>query len=632
LSTVIDLIRRILPLGSRPAEKDAEPSWDEVPKWPADVFAVVATLIERSSAYRQIIEPPETPGPPVDKIGILTPGDRIQLKNAGDCWAWTLLDVPEEETLQMLNEIDPALSAIVREMKIDLITESWKQLVTNYADDLIILSDSFVTPSWWTCAIRLLVAADIASSGIGFHTPPAIRKGKPTRVQFHFLVNVKKSVEDAKKFEDEFIDRGVATLTTELIDQSIAAVLPKTRTSPLGCTLRSLTHNLALVPPSGVVEARWHVSGTRPYAAAQSNGIDDEVKPLNLLLIPFPYRIKSSSFSVKSGPIGDTGNWGYFQLKQDWLHNNAPGENLPQLIAFVQNLLQRAVDELGEVHGVIFPEYALDADTFLALSEHLRKHSPETGFEFIVAGSSEEPIRGKKMSRKGNYAVFAALKKPDGQRKSGEKSEAADWGVRGCREKHHRWRIDGQQIRRYGLASRLDPGANWWEGIPISRRILDFFEVRAGTSLTVLICEDLARADPCQTVVRAVGPNLVIALLMDGPQLPARWPGHYAGVLADDPGSSVLTLTSLGLIARASVTDPAQSRSIALFRDIRGNQRTLQLPYDCHALAVRLSATKKEEFTLDGRGDGNSAYLWGLDEVVALRADSDSARPWIVGY
>jgi len=36
--------------------------------------------------------------------------------------------------------------------------------------------------------------------------------------------------------------------------------------------------------------------------------------------------------------------------------------------------------------------------------------------------------------------------------------------------------------------------------------------------MCALVCEDLARPDPVANIVRAVGPNLVIALLMDGPQ------------------------------------------------------------------------------------------------------------------
>jgi hypothetical protein len=50
---------------------------------------------------------------------------------------------------------------------------------------------------------------------------------------------------------------------------------------------------------------------------------------------------------------------------------------------------------------------------------------------------------------------------------------------------------------------------------------------------------------PGADVMNAIGPNLVIALLMDGPQREHRWPGRYATVLADDPGSAVLTVTCL---------------------------------------------------------------------------------------
>lgn len=313
--------------------------------------------------------------------------------------------------------------------------------------------------------------------------------------------------------------------------------------------------------------------------------------------------------------------WGFFTLAQDWLVSDNKVTSTTQIVAFVQDLVSKAVAELGEVHGVIFPEYALDAATFSTISMALKANSKETGFEFIVAGTSQEPTTAKTTSRHGNYAVFSSV----------DNTGEAEWGIQGCREKHHRWKINRPQILRYGLGYRMSPDFSWWEGIPLSRRIIEFFEVRAGTSLTVLICEDLARADPCQSVVRAIGPNLLIALLMDGPQLPSRWPGHYAGVLADDPGSSILTLTSLGLIERGAVTDSAHSRSVALFRDKSGNQRTLQLPHASHALAVRLTATKKEEHTLDGRGDGNAAYVWGLDEVVALRAKADCAPAWIVG-
>ncbi len=56
---------------------------------------------------------------------------------------------------------------------------------------------------------------------------------------------------------------------------------------------------------------------------------------------------------------------------------------------------------------------------------------------------------------------------------------------------------------------------------------------------------------PGATILRAVGPNLVVCLLLDGPQSKERWSTRAAAALADDPGSSVLTLTSLGMLRRA---------------------------------------------------------------------------------
>ena len=83
----------------------------------------------------------------------------------------------------------------------------------------------------------------------------------------------------------------------------------------------------------------------------------------------------------------------------------------------------------------------------------------------------------------------------------------------------------------------------------------------------VLICEDLARQDPVSELIRAVGPNLVVALLMDGPQLEHRWAAKYATVLAEDPGSSVLTVTSLGMARLSRPPKKPVSRAVALWKD-----------------------------------------------------------------
>jgi hypothetical protein len=142
---------------------------------------------------------------------------------------------------------------------------------------------------------------------------------------------------------------------------------------------------------------------------------------------------------------------------------------------------------------------------------------------------------------------------------------------------------------------------------------------RANATLSVLICEDLARYDPVLTVMNAIGPNLVIALLMDGPQLEKRWPGRYATVLAEDPGSAVLTLTSMGMVARSAMPADPQAREIALWKEPTGEARPLRLPKGDHALLLTLTSELVEQFTLDGRGDGGATAQFALGAAHPVR-------------
>lgn len=111
-------------------------------------------------------------------------------------------------------------------------------------------------------------------------------------------------------------------------------------------------------------------------------------------------------------------------------------------------------------------------------------------------------------------------------------------------------------------------------------------------------------------IIRAVGPNLVMALLMDGPQTKERWAARYATVLADDPGCSVLSLTSSGMAQLSRpATGPSRSRVVALWKDAFRGATEIELPAGCDAVAVSLSIRYREEFTADGRGeDSNAAF------------------------
>jgi hypothetical protein len=171
--------------------------------------------------------------------------------------------------------------------------------------------------------------------------------------------------------------------------------------------------------------------------------------------------------------------------------------------------------------------------------------------------------------------------------------------------KHHRWKLEGDQIRAYGL--KLDPRYRWWEHVDVANRHLVFYAFHEGATLATLVCEDLARIDPVQPALRALGPNLLIALLMDGPQLATRWPGKYATVLAEDPGTSVLTLTSVGFVDRSNANYAGSGcgiRSIALWKETARNPVEIVLDRGAHAVLISLKVSFGEpEYTMDRRTD-----------------------------
>jgi hypothetical protein len=104
--------------------------------------------------------------------------------------------------------------------------------------------------------------------------------------------------------------------------------------------------------------------------------------------------------------------------------------------------------------------------------------------------------------------------------------------------------------------------------------------------------------------------HLLIALLMDGPQLKDRWAARYASVLAEDPGSSVLTLTSLGMarrsrpFLRATGRRAEPSRVIALWRDAVNSEVEICLDAEENACVLSLECRRRKEYSADGRHDG----------------------------
>ncbi|HUB81232.1 MAG TPA: hypothetical protein VMB03_20660 [Bryobacteraceae bacterium] len=308
---------------------------------------------------------------------------------------------------------------------------------------------------------------------------------------------------------------------------------------------------------------------------------------MNLLIVPWPDAVIPAQFKaakpVSGALLNMRGSRGFFAYVPKPASKTALGK--------VADLLQSATELVGHVDGVIMPELALTSDQHRSVSTSVLQKNA-----FLVCGVTDSSLSHDAPGS--NYLAFDV---PIG----------ADRRVSLVQHKHHRWKLDAGQIRQYGLGTELDPRMAWWEHVAVKPRSLAFVSMRPWLTVSALICEDLARQDPVAELVRSVGPNLLIALLMDAPQLASRWPARYATVLADDPGSSVLTVTSLGM---ASLSRPFNAtprpRVVALWKDAyTGVPVEIELPTGKSAAVLNITVQDLEEFTADGRSDdGATGY------------------------
>ena len=120
-------------------------------------------------------------------------------------------------------------------------------------------------------------------------------------------------------------------------------------------------------------------------------------------------------------------------------------------------------------------------------------------------------------------------------------------------------------------------------------------------------------------VVRRVGPSLVVAVLLDGPQLTSRWPSRYSSVLTDDPGAAVLTLTSYGMAARSRPPGKRGSRVVAHWNNPVDGPQEIELAPRAAAILLSMSVETTTLWTADGRSHADVPYL-DLAELQQLRA------------
>ncbi len=346
-------------------------------------------------------------------------------------------------------------------------------------------------------------------------------------------------------------------------------VLPKLRTPASGITLRSLSHHLSA--HRSEIDVTWvrHLGEDLGLVAR------DE-RRMNLLLIPWPFEIEARDL-VATQPMWREHPTDYLSFAF------SPPLRVAEITRCVTDAVAACRKKGAEVHGVVLPEAAVAREELDAVRATL----DDLGVGFLLAG-----VRGQRR----NEAHLALRLRHQ-------------WTAH-AQPKHHRWCLDGEQIHQYHLGAALHPSRRYWEDIDVPERQLRFVSLSSWLTLCHLVCEDLARLDPVSDVIRSAGPNLVIALLLDGPQLEARWPGRYASVLADDPGSSVLTLTSLGMVKRCLPRGRTPSRVIALWKDSRRGVQELALDPSARGLLLSICGFKEKEWTADGRpGPENPALL-----------------------
>jgi hypothetical protein len=256
------------------------------------------------------------------------------------------------------------------------------------------------------------------------------------------------------------------TGTLARLSRDRVRVLPKLRPPASGMTLRSLSHHLAIADRLEV-EPRW-------YFAPSASGCITLAQRISLLLVPFPERIRAGDFRPIAGPLlnMDPTHYGFYEY--------APQE--PLVLEEVARLIEAAKRQVGAIDILVLPEAAVDEEAVAPLQQLIAA----AGVPYLIVGAREPPRSDSPFGL--NYAHFGGH----------------DWQAP-KQYKHHRWRMDADQVHQYHLGGALDPGCDWWEGIGIRRRSITFVSLCDCLTVCPLVCEDLAR---CRS--------------------PARWPAACA--------------------------------------------------------------------------------------------------------
>jgi len=610
----IDVIRMAMPDGTLSyktiseyelAENELAP-WQCIPDWPPDLFGICAYLLEQSGAYHHL-----TPG-----------GQSICRDNFDFCMT---PDVRE----MVCVEANKWKASPTHEMP--WAQEEWEKLISNdrpisaqrQNSEREPLLEGNELPDWWEAAIILTSLSDQCCKFLG-HSGNHGDGVSPWMSPLLITANLY-DIPDASQNATWSIPEGNRSICMQ-VSSDLICVQPKSKTPAIGLTIRSISQNLSLLPGAGVIQAGWQ------YSPMGSMGEPQESE-FHCLFVPYPYHFGNDSFEID----GASNRWRWFSIKQNWIWS---GESeIKKFVQFICALVEKSAQKGKLINGIVLPEYSINWEIHRALVNHIAKladpdeNSAETSkifdrIEFVITGASDNCD-----GEIGNFILTTQI--IDEYSTDPTKTKII---TSTSRAKHHRWQMTKGQIASYGMTSGFEEKSNkneirsaYWEKITIPRRKFHAHTFRDRSIFTTLICEDLARAEPVHKYVRAIGPNIIFVLLMDGPQLQERWSARYSMGLAEDPGSTVLTLTSRALVKKSNdqrklaESKPQLSWSIGLSRNPFHSPQVLECPRNCEAVVVSFQATNSDELTIDGRRN-STGWNWSVtkdkeDPVTTLSLD-----------
>ena len=532
---------------------------DELLDWPPDLFAFTDVILERAEVYRFVLSPPS---------GVQWPPPRFV------SWSDAVQDAAREWSV-WAEERDSAFPKLV--------FEEWAVVRERVSVPLERLAQG---QEWRMCEalLTLHAMADEACAGLFVAMDRSDGHGCLYRARGRELL--------------------ARTGSLARIHSGFVQVLPKIRTPPSGKA--GFSRYACVQRPD--LQTRWH------KLPARHPGTSPAAEHVNMLLLPWPLRVRESDFRAVDGSVQRLSHepYGFFEF--------APAERLD--LDLLDRTLLAAADEVESVDCVILPESAVDDSEIADLEAMLDHH----GVIYLQTGVRERPAEpGRFGSNWLHIGVSPGLEK-GGLLPS---SEYAPW-FHIHQNKHHRWSLDEGQISQYHLGGSLHPKVLWWEAMEVPRMELQFLQVGEEVTIVSLVCEDLAQNDNVAEVIRAVGPTIVSTALLDGPQLTSRWAARYASVLADDPGSAVLTLTSFGMAQRSQPAAHDPSPVIALMKDADRGTREISLKPGSHGVLLTLSGDRATRRSVDGRGPvttGTHYSAVAVHQIRAVGAGSGSEPP-----